>query len=204
MLGRHGCHLHYLPGSSHSISIWNACFRTAFDRLDCCGSDGLSSFNQLMDITGRRVNSYYNVKCILGYCRRLKRIVPYSADKPFPYSVKHHHSSLVTFSVCEKLKPNWQRSIPSDTANVHCSWYHHVLKSLYTHTKVWRGEPSPVKMLNHTVSPENKMTNKGAANVVMFLLLYHRIVKPVNSDGANGDVKGMRLADDYDQRMLCL
>ena len=65
---------------------------------------------------------------------------------------------------------------------------------------MWRGEPPPAKMLIPAVGPENKTTNKCAANVVMSLLLYHRIVEPVNSDGANGDVKGMKLAEDYDQR----
>ena len=59
-------------------------------------------------------------------------------------------------------------------------------------------------MLIPAVSPENETTNKGAANVVMSLLLYHGVVEPVNSDGANGDVKGMRLAKDYDQRYVML
>ena len=59
-------------------------------------------------------------------------------------------------------------------------------------------------MLIPAVSPENKTTNKGATNVVISLLLYHGIVQPVNSDGANGDVKGMKLTDDYNQHYVML
>ena len=114
---------------------------TVADLMD----EQLSSFNESMHITGQRVNSYYNVKHILGYCHCLKRIIPYSSDKPFAYSINRHQNTLVTISVCDKLKANWQRSIPSNTANVHCSWYHHVLKLLYSHTKEWRGEPSPAR-----------------------------------------------------------
>ena len=141
--------------------------------------DRLSTFNKSIDITGQRVETYYEVKHILGFNRRLKRIIPYSSDRPFTFSINSHNDTLVTFSVCEKLKQNWKRTIPRESANVHCSWYHHILKSLYSHTKVWRGEPSPARILIPAVSPENETTNKGAANVVMSLLLYHGIIEPV-------------------------
>ena len=59
-------------------------------------------------------------------------------------------------------------------------------------------------MLISPVSPESETTNKGAANIAMSLLLYHGIVQPVNCNGANGDVKGMKLADEYDQRYVML
>ena len=59
-------------------------------------------------------------------------------------------------------------------------------------------------MLIPALSPENETTNKGAANVVMSLLLYHGIIQPVTSDGANGDVKGMKLADDYQEQHVML
>ena len=69
---------------------------------------------------------------------------------------------------------------------------------------MWRGHLTPAKMLIPPVSPENETTNRGAANIVMSLLLYHGIVEPVNYDGANGDVKGMELADDYKERYVML
>ena len=88
------------------------------------------------------------------------------------FCIPQFNNAILTLSVCKKLKPNWQRTIPSEMADVHCSWYHHILKSLYSRTKVWRGEPSPAKMLIPPVSPENKTTNRGAANIVILLLLY--------------------------------
>ena len=38
----------------------------------------------------------------------------------------------------------------------------------------------------------------------MYLLLYHGIVEPMSNDGANGDVKGMKLADNYKDRYVML
>ena len=71
-------------------------------------------------------------------------------------------------------------------------------------TKVWRGQPSPAQLLIPAVSPENKTTNKGAANVVMSLLLYDGVVEPTSNVGSNGDIKGMKLAGDYMERYVML
>ena len=69
---------------------------------------------------------------------------------------------------------------------------------------MWRGEPKPAQLLIPAVSPVNKTTNKGAANVIMSLLLYHGVIKPTNSNGANGDIKGMHLSDDYQEQYVML
>ena len=81
-----------------------------------------STFYNEIDVSSERVHKYYNVKQILGFNRRLKRILPYSSDKPFAYTINSHLDTLVIYSVIDKLKPNWQRTIPSDTNGVHCSW----------------------------------------------------------------------------------
>ena len=163
-----------------------------------------STFNNHVNVSGDRVEKYYEIKRVIGYTRRLKRIIPYSSSSFFLYLIPEYTDALSTLCVCEKLKPNWQRTYPSDSANVHCSFYHHILKSLYKYPEVWRGQPSPAKMLIPPVSPENETTNRGAANVVMSLLLYHRIVEPINNNGANGDVKGMQLANDYKEIYVML
>ena len=62
----------------------------------------------------------------------------------------------------------------------------------------------PAKLLIPPVSPENETTNKGAANVIMSLLLMHGILEPTTNDGANGDLKGIRLAHDYKDRFVML
>ena len=163
-----------------------------------------STFETSIDVTGDRVQSYYDVKRTMSITRRLKRIIPYTSDRFFQFSNPEHNAGLLSLSVCDKLKNNWQRTIPSNKPGVHCSWYHHILKTSYSQTMVWRGKPKPAQLLIPAVSPENETTNKGAANVIMSLLLYHGVVEPTSSDGANGDVKGMRLAHDYKDRHVML
>ena len=138
--------------------------------------DRFSTFYNNINVSGDRVAKYYELKMFIGCTRRLKRIIPYSSLSFFLYSIPQYTDTLSTLCECEKLKPNWQRTFPLDSANVHCSFYHHILKSLYKYPEVWRGKLAPAKMLIPPVSPENKMTNQGAANVVMSLLLYHGIV----------------------------
>ena len=159
--------------------------------------DKFSTFEEYMDLSRQHVKRYYEVKRTMSVTCRLKRIIPYSSSNLFQFSITPHNNVLLTLSVCEKLKGNWQRTVPSETADVHCSWYHHISKSSYSMTKVWRGEPSPVQLLIAAISPENKTTNKGAASVVMSLLLYHGIVEPTSNDRANGNIKGMKLANNY-------
>ena len=130
-----------------------------------------STFEKSIGTTGEHVETYFHAKRTMSVTHQLKRIVPYSSSELFQFSIPQHNVTLLLLSVCEKLKNNWQRAIPSATANVHCSWYHHILKSTYSQTKVWRGEPKPAQLLIPAVSPENKTTNKGAANVIMSLLL---------------------------------
>ena len=163
-----------------------------------------TTFNKGIDVSGDRVAKYYELKRVIGYTRRLKRIIPYSSSSFFMYSIPQYTNALSNLCACEKLKPNWQQTYPSDSTNVYCSFYHHILKLLYTYPQVWRGQLTPAKMLIPPVSPENETINCGAANVVMSLLLYHRIVEPVNNEGANGDVKGMQLTDDYRDRYIML
>ena len=163
-----------------------------------------STFTNNIDVTGERVAKYYEMKRTIGYTRRLKRIIPYSLSSYFMYSIPEFTEVLSNLFICEKLKHNWQRTYPSDSNNVQCSFYHHLLKTLYTYPQIWRGQVTPAKLLIPPVSPENETTNRGAANVVMSLLLYHGIVVPVSNQGANGDVKEMRLAEDYGERYVML
>ena len=155
-------------------------------KISDLADDNFSTFEESMDLSGQRVERYYEVKRTMSVTRCPKRILPYSSSNLFQFSITCHNDSLFTLSVCEKLKSNWQRTVPSETADVHCSWYHHILKLSYSMTKVWRGQPSPAQLLIPAVSPKNKTTNKGTANVVMSLLLYHGIVEPTSNEGAMG------------------
>ena len=62
----------------------------------------------------------------------------------------------------------------------------------------------PVKLLIPPVSPDNETTNKGAANVIMSLLLMHGVVEATSNDGVNGNLKSIRLTDDYKDRYVML
>ena len=117
------------------------------------------SFYGHVDVTGDRVEKYYEIKRVIGYTRRMKRIIPYSSTSFFLYSIPQYTDALSTLCVCEKLKQNWQRTFPSDSVNVHCSFYHHILKLLYKYPEVWQDTLCPAKMLIPPVSPENETTN---------------------------------------------
>ena len=90
-----------------------------------------SIFKKSIDTSRERVEAYFLVKQTMSVTRRLKRIIPCSSNKLFQFSIPQHNDALFTLSICEKLKNNWQRTIPSTTANMHCSWYHHILKTSY-------------------------------------------------------------------------
>ena len=170
---------------------------TSFD------SDDYLQFQPSIDQTGIRVDAYYEFMKILRTTRRLKHLVPFKPGHNFRFQHDEHTESMNVLQVSKKLKPNADKHARR-IAGDECTWYHHLLKIKYEHPKVWRGTLPAAKLLIPPVSPEDETTNKGAANVVMSLLLLHGIVKAVDSDGANGDVSKMRLAPNYKEKYMML
>ena len=103
-----------------------------------------------------------------------------------------------------RLQANYAPSCPIKNSEKMCSWYHHLWKLLYKFTDVWRGEVAPAKLLIPPVSLDNETTNKGAANVIISLLLMHGVLEATSNQGVNGDLKGIKLADDFQNQYVML
>ena len=103
---------------------------------------------------------------------------------------------MESLKVMSKLLPNWKRVVPSDSGNVFCTFYHDLLKSLFRHTNVWRGNVSLSKLLIPRVSLDDETSNKGSFNVVMPFLLHHGDAEAFASEGKHSYLKGIRLAQD--------
>ena len=54
-------------------------------------------------------------------------------------------------------------------------------------------------------SVEDDTTNKGAVKVILLFLAMFGILEAMSQEGTNGDVKGLKLADDYkDQHLMII
>ena len=116
----------------------------------------LMTFEDSIDITGARVNSYYATCCLISMVQRSKRLIPYSMESPYMYLDDHHNAVLLEFKIPSRLQPNHHRICPTEKDGVMCLFYHHIWKQLYKYTKVWRGEVGQVKLLILPVSPDNE------------------------------------------------
>ena len=132
-------------------------------------------------------------------------MIPYSMEHPCGYSRDEHNALLIDLKIPSRLQLNYHRTFPTEQEGVMCSFYHHIWKQLYKFTNVWPGEVGPVKLLIPPVSPDNETTNKGAANVIMSLLLMHGVIEATSNDGVNGNLKSIHLAKDYkDRYVMCV
>ena len=93
---------------------------------------------------------------------------------------------MIELKIPARLQQNYEAICPIPDSESRCSWYHQLWKLLYKYTAVWQGEVHPATLLIPPVSPDDKTTNKGAANVIMSLLLMHGVLEPTTNEGANG------------------
>ena len=128
--------------------------------------------------------------------RCCKRLIPFLMVTPYRYSDKECNRTLMDLKIPSRLQANYAPSCPIENSEKMCSWYH-LWKLLYKFTDVWRGKVDPVKLFIPPVSRDNETTNKSATNVIMSLLLMLGVLQATSNQGANGDLKGIKLADDF-------
>ena len=129
-------------------------------------SETCYKFELSIDTTGARVNAYYSICQIISVSRRCKWAFPYVIESQYSYSNPEHNESLQIMKVCKKICANYQPAYETEKEGVHCSWCHQIWKMLYHYTSTWRGEMPPAQLLIPPVSPKNKTTNKGVANMI--------------------------------------
>jgi hypothetical protein len=162
----------------------------------------LRTFESSIDLTGKRVEAYVTFRRRLSMTRRLKMIVPWGSTGSFLHQIPEHAAAIRRLHLPNRLRANSDKHAAKSLNE--CTWYHSLLKHHHEHPTIWRGTPQPVKFLLPPVSPENETTNRGAANVVMSLLLLQGIIVPTDSEGARGDIRKMKLAEDYKSRFVML
>ena len=64
-------------------------------------------------------------------------------------------------------------------------------------TTLCSGTAPKTSLIIIPVSIEDETTNKGAAKVILSLIGMFGILEVTSQDGTNGDVKGLKLTDDY-------
>ena len=68
------------------IDLWSA---------STLNDESLMTFEECIDITGVRVDSYYCARCLISMVQRSKRLIPYSMERPYGYSCDEHNSLLM-------------------------------------------------------------------------------------------------------------
>ena len=125
-------------------------------------------------------------------------------EKPYTYSKQESNAVFLDCKIPVRLQQNYMQTFETEKEGVMCNFYHHLWKQLYKFTSIWRGDVGPVKLLIPLVSPDNETTNKGAANMIMSLLLMHGVLEATSNEGANGNLKGICLSDNYKDRYMML
>ena len=152
-----------------------------------------------VDISGMRVEAYAKRLQIAAWICKLKKLVPISMENPFKFQHEANNIAMETLGICDLLSTN--RIQPSKKEK---SYYSKIESFQRETVDTWRGEVHQASLLLPPVSHEDETTNLGAAKVVLSLLVMYGIFDIDSNEGSNGEVKGLRLADGYEDRYLML
>ena len=150
------------------------------------------------DLSGARVEAYARVVVIANIVAKMRKIIPFSTGRMFEFQHLDNENAIISFNIPTMLKEN---RTPN---NGQPTFYSHAATFQFRATELWRGEATKTSLLMPPVSPEDETTNLGAAKVVLSLLVLFGILELQSNEGAEGNVRGIRLADGYDKRYLML
>ena len=94
----------------------------------------LLTFEASINITGKRVQSYYSARCLISMVRQSKRLIPYSMEKPYANSKEESNAVLLDFKIPSRLQQNYMQTFDTEKEGVMCNFYHHLWKQLYKFT----------------------------------------------------------------------
>ena len=151
------------------------------------------------DNTGLRVESYASLVHLAEIMKGFRRLLPSESAKPFNFQPPAFTEAMQAIDAVSKLERNRIK-----VNNELKSFYAKVTDFQRETTEIWRGCPSQTEILLPPVSPEDETTNIGAAKVVLSLLVLYGILQYTGSDGVEGNLKSIGLADGYEDRYLML
>jgi hypothetical protein len=151
------------------------------------------------DNTGLRVESYASLVHLAEIMKGFRRLLPSESAKPFNFQPPAFTEAMQAIDAVGKLERNRIK-----VNNELKSFYAKVTDFQRETTEIWRGCPSQTELLLPPVSPEDETTNIGAAKVVLSLLVLYGILEYTGSDGVEGNLKSVKLADGYEEKYLML
>ena len=80
------------------IELWSA---------STLNSEHLMTFEESIDITGARVDSYYGACRLILMVQRSKRLIPFSMVRAHGYSSDEHNAMLIDLKIPSRLQPNY-------------------------------------------------------------------------------------------------
>jgi hypothetical protein len=151
-----------------------------------------------IDVTGDRVESYYEMAMTAAVVTKFQRLIPRSDYESFAFMDREGVVAIQKLSIASKLKRNKYEIFQ----NTGLSFNSYMSLFQTFATKEWRGTMPKSSMIIPPISPEDETTKKGAGKVILSLLALFGILEATEHEGTSGNVKGLKLADNYQTRFL--
>ena len=162
-------------------------------------NDSVEGEDVSTDLTGKRVECYCDFVRMAYGVHRLRKLVPRFKDVGFNFQ---QSENVRAFEAMELSSCLYQNNLHHDGES---SYYYRMYQFQRNTTMIWRGKSSAAELLIPPFSPEDETTNKGAAKVILSLLLFFGILEPTEAsdeEGLQQNVQKMRLASDAKDRHL--
>jgi hypothetical protein len=151
-----------------------------------------------IDVTGRRVEGYYNMVMNASVVTKLKRLIPRADHDCFDFMEREGVIAMQKMRIASRLARN-----NKDSFGVNGESFYTSMKLFQTNaTKAWRGNVEKCSLIIPPISPEDETTNKGAGKVILSLLALYGILEATETEGTSGNVKSLKLAEGYESRYL--
>ena len=144
-------------------------------------------------MSGDRVESYVNLVVEFGSIQKLQRLILFCNYGTFQFQPEVNLTETTSLHVQQKLKKISYSELNEE------SFAYKVRSFQNDATKCWRGNQKGENLIIPPVSPEDKTTNKGAANVVLSLLVLFGILEHISQEGATqNNIAQIRLKEGYE------
>ena len=126
-----------------------------------------------IDVTGKRVESYYEMAMAAAIVTKFQRLIPRSDFECFSFMDRKAVVAIQKLQIASKLKRNKYDEFngTGKSFNTYMSLFQTIA------TKQWRGTMPKTAMIIPPISPEDKKTNKGAGKVILSLLALFGILE---------------------------
>ena len=154
---------------------------------------------EAVDVTGDRVNNYARIATIASTVSKLRKLAPREGI-PFEFMNPDHTRAMDKLGLPTLLKQNNYVIIPEMGRSFYTGM------GLFQHNirKLWMGDRKKCTLLVPPISQEDETANKGAAKVILSLLVLVGIMEGQTYEGEHGSVKELKLAENVRKRYLVI